>query len=324
MGSIKIKKVTVTILVFLFQFPLFAQSAVPLASELSRLEKLIPGASTRERYDAYISLAQLHRLSGDHEAALKAYEGALALFPQDGNALLEQARLLISLGEYEKATAAAAELSRPEQEKEFYLAGRYLGAQAEAFLSGNILALAALVADPDFSAYLGAIYYTIWRLSDLSSYKNLLTLELPQSPEAGIAGGKVIPAITPLWLLFFGRESIAFNEASAPQAPTPVTPVAQAPIPPPSQAPQPPVLEAPVSQAPVSHTPVLQTGLFSRPENAQAHAETLKKAGFTAEIFPRQVNGVSYWAVGVPYGSDMSSMIRNLKDAGFEAFPINL
>jgi hypothetical protein len=324
MGSIKRRKplfftLLFSLFTFHFSFSIFAQSAVPLASELSRLEKLSTGASTRERYDAYMSLVQLHRLSGNHEAALNACEGALALFPRDGNALLEQARLLISLGEYERAVAAAAELSRPEQEKEFYLAGRYLGAQAEAFLSGNMLALAALAADPDFSGYLGAIYYTIWRLSDLSSYRNLLTLELPQSPEAGIAGGKVIPAATPLWLLFPGRESIAFNEAvPVAQAPVPQPPVLQAPVP------QTPASQPPGSQAPVSYTPVLQTGLFSRPENAQAQAETLKKAGFTAEVFPRQVNGTSYWAVGVPYGSDMSSMIKNLKDAGFEAFPINL
>jgi len=299
------------ILFFFINVSLFAQNAVPLASEFFRLEALSTGASTRERYDAYMSLVRLHRLSGNNEAALNACEGALTLFPLDGKALLEQVRLLISLGEYEKATAAAAELSMPEQEMEFSLAGRYLGAQAEAFLSGNIPALAALVNDPDFSDYKGAIYYTVWRLSDLSSYRNLLTLELPQSPEAGIAGGKVIPAATPLWLLFPGRESIAFNQAASD------APVAQPP------APQPPVLQAPVIQAPIPQTPVLQTGLFSRPENAQAQAETLKKAGFAPEIFSRQVSGVNYWAVGVPYGSDMSSMINKLKDAGFESFPIN-
>jgi hypothetical protein len=319
MGSIKKRKQLFFTLLFLlfsfhFSFSIFAQSAVTLASELSRLERLSTGGSTRERYNAYMSLARLHRLSGNPEAALKACEGALAIFPRDGEALLEQARLLISLGEYEKASAAAAALLRPEQEKEFYLAGLFLGAQAEAFLSGNVEALAALAADPDFSGYLGAIYYTIWRLSDLSSYKNRLTLELPLSPEAGIAGGNVLPAATPLWLLFPGRESIALSPNQA----APVTPTAQTPVP------QTPSGQPPVSNTPVSHTSVLQTGLFSRPDNAQTQADNLKKAGFAPEIFPRQVNGDSYWAVGVPYGSDMSSMIRKLKDAGFESFPINL
>ena len=308
------RKMMVTAAIFfLFQFPLFAQSAVPLTSELSRLERLSTSGSSRERYDAYMALAQLHRLSGNPEASLKACEGALSLFPRDGKALLEQAHLLISLGEYEKASTAAAGLLRPEQEKEFFLAGLFLSAQAEAFLSGDILALAALSNEPDFSEYLGAIYYTIWRLSDLSSYKNRLTSELPLSPEAGIAGGKVLPPATPLWLLFPGRESITLSPNQA----APATPAVQTPLP------QTPAVQPSVSQAPVSHTSVLQTGLFSRPENAQTQAENLKNAGFTPEIIPRQVNNNSYWAVCVPYGSDMGSMIRRLKDAGFESFPIN-
>jgi tetratricopeptide (TPR) repeat protein len=288
----------------LFQFPLFAQSAVPLALEFSRLERLSTSASPREQYDAYMSLAQLHRLSGDPEAALKACEGALALFPLDGKALLEQARLLISLGEYEKASAAAAGLLIPEQDKEFFLAGRYLGAQAEAFLSGNVQALAALANEPDFYEYLGAICYTIWRLLDLSSYRDYLTSELPLSPEAGIAGGKVLPAATPLWLLFPGRESITLSPGQV----VPAAPAAQSQVP----------------QAPVSHTSALQTNIYSRLENAQAHAEDLRKAGFAPEILQRHVNGNTYWAVVIPYGDDMGSMIRRLSDAGFESFPIEL
>jgi len=313
MGSIKRCQAPLFILLFSFHFPLFAQSAVPLAAELSRLERLSTTASTRERYDAYMALAQLHRLSGNPEAALNACEGALALFPRDGKALQEQAQLLISLGEYEKATTAASGLLGPEQEKGFFLAGLFLGAQAEAFLSGDTQALAALAADPDFSGYLGSIYYTIWRLSGLSSYRNRLTSELPLSPEAAIAGGKVLPPASPLWLLFPGRESIALS----PGLTVPVTSV-QAPVP------QTPAPQPTVSQTPVLYTSVLQTGLFGRPENAQTQAESLKKAGFAPEIFPRQVNGNNYWAVCVPYGSDMSSMIKRLKDAGFESFPINL
>ena len=299
------KDVFLAVILFFFAgFTLFAQSAVPLASELYRLERLSVGGAARERYDAYMGLVQLHRLSGNPEAALKAAEGALALFPRDGKALLEQTRLLISLGDFERASEAAAGLLRPEQEKEFYVAGRYLGALAEAFRSGNVQALAALAGEPDFSGYLGAIYYTIWRLSDLSSYRSRLTSEAPLSPEAGIAGGKVLPAATPLWLLYPGRGSIALSPNQA----VPVAPAAPTPVP----------------QTPVPYTSVLQTGLFSRPENAQTQAESLKKAGFSPEIFQRQVNGVNYWAVCVPYGNDMGSMITRLKDSGFDSFPISL
>jgi len=304
------------LLFFLLSFSkLYPQSAVPLATEISRLERVIASASTRERYDAFMALARLRQLSGNHEAALKACEGALALYPRDGDALLERVRLLISLGEHEKAASSAAELLRPEQEKEIFLEGRYLGALAEAFQSGNIQALVVLAGDADFTGYRSAIYYTIWRLTDTVSYRTRLTSEFPLSPEAAIAGGKVVPASTPLWLLFPGRESITLTPTNTP-------PIVQTPAPQ-SQYPQTQATQPPVPQTQVSQPSVLQTGIFSRVENAQTQADNLKKAGFTPEIFLRQVNGVDYWAVGVPYGNDMNSMIGRLRDAGFESFPIN-
>ena len=320
------------ILFFFTSLSLFSQSPVPLASELSRFERLSTGASLPERYDAYMALAQLHRLSGNPEAALKACEGALALFPRDGEALLEQARLLISLGEHEKASASAVRLFSPEQEKGYFLAGRFLEAQTEAFRSGDVQALAALADEPEFSEYRSVAYYTLWHLTDLPTWKSRLSLELPQSPEAGIAGGRVLPAATPLWLLFPGRESIALSPDLAASAASAAPAAVQLPVPQ-TLAAQPsvpltPVQQAPasqpsLSQAPVSQTPVLQTGIFSRQENAQTLAENLKKAGFAPEIFPKQVNGNNYWAVGVPYGSDMGSMIGKLKDSGFDSFPIS-
>jgi cell division septation protein DedD len=67
---------------------------------------------------------------------------------------------------------------------------------------------------------------------------------------------------------------------------------------------------------------MLQTGLFSREENAQALAGRLREAGFGVTITRRTVNGTGYWAVGVPPGPDHNRMILLLKDAGFEAFPV--
>jgi len=309
------------ILLIFVSFSLFAQSAVSLSSEITRLERLSLTASSRERYDANMTLVLLHRLSGNTEAALNACEEALALYPQDGKALLEQCRLLISLGEYEKASSSAIGLLRPDQETEIFLAGRYLGAQAEAFRSGNVQALAALASEPEFSEYLGAIYYTLWRLTDIPSWRSRLASELPQSPEAGIAGGTVLSAATPLWLLFPGRESITLYPVRMGSA----TPAAQTPASQPLAPLTPPASQTPVSPSvsPSALSPVLQTGLFSSLENAQSLADSLIKAGFTPEIFPRQVNGNNYWAVGVPYGSDMNAMIGRLKEAGFESFPIN-
>jgi cell division septation protein DedD len=66
----------------------------------------------------------------------------------------------------------------------------------------------------------------------------------------------------------------------------------------------------------------LQTGLFSREANANAHSEALRKAGFSATISRKQVNGIDHWAVTVPAGQDSKKTIQDLKNAGFDSFPI--
>jgi cell division protein FtsN len=66
----------------------------------------------------------------------------------------------------------------------------------------------------------------------------------------------------------------------------------------------------------------LQTGLFSREENAQAAVSRLAAKGFAATISQKPVNGVVYWAVSVAPGEDSNRTIMRLKDAGFESFPV--
>ena len=315
----KVKIFLIILSFMIFTQNVFADSntvaeAVSLRSEISRLERISLNAPGKERFDAFIALAHLHQLAGTPENALKCLEGALALEPNDGQAILEYGRLLISLGEYEKAAVAMlAFFGADRQDRELLLQGRYLGALLEAFRSGNTQGLAALAAEKDFSDYRSTIYFILWKLNELPSYQNLLTGEFPQSPEAQIAGGKAISAITPLWLLFPGRESISLSTPVSPAPPVPVTPAAPVAAAPAGQA-------APGTSAPVMN--MLQAGLFGQEDNAKALAERLRKAGFVPELFQRRVNNIDYWAVGVPAGSDTSAMINKLKSAGFEAFPI--
>jgi len=276
-----------------------------LATEISRLERISSGSggntqSSKERYNAFLDLARLHQLTGNSEAALKAFEGALTVSPNDSQALLEQARLLISLGEYEKAVSPVNALLRKDGEQEFLNQGRYLGAILGAFRTGETPALAALADDPAFIEYRSGIYYTLWRLTGLDSWKTRLSLEFPQSPETKIAGGAAEPAQTPLWLLFPGRDSIVIS--------APESRVTQSP-------------SAGQQSEPAGQDTILQTGLFGREENARAMSEQLKKAGFEPRVTKRSLNGADYWAVSVLGGKDMNAAITRLKDAGFEAFP---
>jgi len=327
--------------IFLFALnPLFAQAgsgsaapsetAVSLASGISRLERIAVNAngSPKERYDAYLSLSRLYQLCGDTEAALKACDGALAIFPSDGRSLLEQGRLLISLGQYEKAAASLNALFIRSQDRELLLQGRYLGALLEAFKYNSALPLAAIADDPDFIAYRSGIYYTLWKLTALSYWQNRLAAEFPQSPEAkivtsaasgspaGSANTSVQAAPTPLWLLFPGRDSVVVSSPS-PSAipPSPAPPVSPIPA-----APQ--AVSQSTETLPAGQVTFLQAGIFGREENAKALAERLKNSGFDSQISKRQANNSDLWAVLVSGGADLNATIKKLKDAGFESFPV--
>ena len=300
----------VFIIVFMFSFSFLAaaENTVSLASEISRLEKLgASSPSSEERHSAFLALARLYQLSGNNEAALKAWEGALKINSENGRSLLEKGRLLISLGEYEKAIDPLAALFSGSYSKELVLEGRFLIAQLDAFRSGNLRPLISLANDSDFSEYRRLIYYTLWKIEESPAWKSLLAKDFPSSPEAKIAAGKALSAQTPLWILFSGRENLGLiNPAQA--APATMAPAATAP--------------AQVPAAPGGM--VLQTGLFSREENARALSDKINKAGFRSIVQMKPQNGINYWLVYVPYGSDMNVMIKKLKDAGFDSFPVTL
>jgi len=296
------------ILLFSFSFLFAGENSVSLASEITRLEKLgASSPSSQERHSAFLALARLYQLSGNNEAALKAWEGALKINSGDGRSLLEKGRLLISLGEYEKALEPLSVIFTGSYSRALMLEGRFLIAQLEAFRSGNLRMLAALAYESDFSEYRRLIYYTLWKIEESPAWKSLLAKDFPSSPEAKIAAGKALSAQTPLWILFSGRENLGLiNPAQA--APATMAPAATAP--------------AQVPAAPGGM--VLQTGLFSREENARALSDKINKAGFRSIVQMKPQNGINYWLVYVPYGSDMNVMIKKLKDAGFDSFPVTL
>ena len=322
-----------SLLLFLI-YPLFPQTGNPgfsntpsasvlsLNTEKARLEKLSSGAggTARERYDAYSALARLYQLSGNQEAALKALDGALTLFPGDSKVLLEKSRLLISIGENEKAGALIADLLKNSQDLESLIQGRYLVAMLELLQAGNTKSFVSLTEDPGFSGYYSAIYYTLWKYTGLSSWKARLTAEFPQSPETKVANGTVNAPSRPFWFLFPGRNSITLSPPSQPAAPAAAPPSPAAAYP---AAPGKPGTADAKNPSPVQGGGnLLQTGLFSKQENAQALAERLKKAGFEPLILSTQLNAGNFWSVCVPYGTDMNTMIMKLKNAGFESFPL--
>jgi len=288
-----------------------------LSAELSRLQAVAVNSarSTTDRLSAFLLMGRLNQLSGDSEAALKAYEGALVLAPDNGRALVTMAQFLISIGEHERADAALSALLARERERSITVQGQYLGALLAAFRSGNTRHLAAQADDPDFAAYRSGIYYTLWRITGVASWERRLVTEFPQSPEAKIASGDVRFPATPLWFLFNGRSDFNFADAAS----HPAESQAQVqPSPPTAPARQP----APAGNAQASSGRLLQAGLFTQEANASALAQRLRSSGFQPLIVPRQLNGRNHFAVCVHSGADVNAMLARLKSAGFDAFPL--
>jgi len=146
-------------------------------------------------------------------------------------------------------------------------------------------------------------------LSGQENWKKRLVSEYPKSAEALAVQNTpgVAAAVTPQWLLFdslITGSGFAVNAAPAAAAVT--------------------VNAAPSAPAVSSPSVRVQTGLFSKESNAASLVESLKKAGFSAQITKRTVNGGDYFAVMVPPGNDVNKTIRDLKSAGFDSFPVTL
>jgi hypothetical protein len=282
---------------------LYAQHSdrILLVEEIRRLEETVKVSklSIGERQEAFIRLAQIFQLTGNFGRAATAWNDAVLADPQNrhDSAVLEGAFCFVALGELDQAQAQVKSLLQSSQVGT-RLKARYLNAQIQAFRSGALEPLQALLDDPDYERFIPGIYYTLWKLSNTERYKTRLLSIYPQSPEARILGASGNELVSPLplalWLLFPGREQVS--------------------------------LAAPVQDAPGptagKETQVLQTGLFSREANAQAMASKLKAAGFEAAVTPRIVKGKSYWAVTVLSGPDIQKTMVNLQEKGFESFPV--
>jgi tetratricopeptide (TPR) repeat protein len=307
--------VTVLVCSIFIPFVQADETSVSLETEINNLEKTAAaqGVSPAQRHEALVSLARLRQLSGDIEGAAKNWLEAAAAVPGqvDDDALLACAYCLAAMGEWDRARTALepllAKLPR----------ARFLYTSINAISTENILALDAIAGNPEYSSFKSEIYFLLWKTSsgikqDNSSsemWRQRLITEFPQTPEGRLAAGgtsNVSIKPSPFWLLIGG--GALFPEGKTTAAVTQPVVTAQTAV---------QVLQG----AAVSQTR-LQTGLFSKQANAQTQAANLRQAGFSPSIEQRIVNSGEMWAVTVPAGTDTNRSIRELREAGFESFPI--
>ncbi|MCL2833968.1 MAG: SPOR domain-containing protein [Treponema sp.] len=320
MDSIKMGSIRKLFFIFIFlafgYFSLQAQS-VSLASEISRLEKLAEDPALKK--DAFERLARLYQLSGNREKALEYRMSAAEPGKRDDNSVLETVKLLISMGEFEKADAELRTILLSSRDAEVQQSALLLNAELEAFRSGDCLPLAYLTDNPGFNADTSGIFYTLWKISGDDSWKSKILDSFPRSAEAAMLSNSsvIVPAMTVQWLLLPPRISASRPESAAAQSAPP-----QSAASPPASSPS-AAVPPPASQAAAAETAVmLQTGLFNKEDNAKKMADDLAKAGFKSEVTRRLLDGSDYWAVQVPAGSDVNRTIGLLKNSGFESFPV--
>ncbi|MDR0761153.1 MAG: SPOR domain-containing protein [Treponema sp.] len=326
MGSINSRtsggcRVLAALILSCLGLPLYAQEtgASLLTAEIETLRKTLqsPEVSASGRREALTRLARFLTLSGNLEEAADAWFKAAAAEPdkRDDMSLLKGVRCLIAMGQFDAAEEYVKTVLLTGEIWEVQVEARYLGAQIQAFKTGNGAVLDAFLKNPEYADRRPSTLYTLWRITGEEAYRVRLETDYPSSPEGRICrdvpAGQVQRASTAMWIFLSGREGIVLSEPS-PAAGSLQPAAGRAPGPPPDAA----------SPAVSSGSLILQTGLFSREENTSAMAEQLKKAGFTPLITRRRVNGTEYWAVGVPPGENMNDTIRALKNAGFESFPV--
>lgn len=267
--------------------------------------RLPPNEGKRKTFSA---LARLQELLGEYSAAAASWTAAAYAEKgrRDDAALIESARCFISIGEFERASAAVKTVLLTGTEARDTQRARLWGAYAAAFAGepGASDLLRVFAADPAFSADHSVVLFLLWRLFDDETARNRLLQEFPASAEAlAIQGNRVGPAVGPLWVLPLHRETLRTTSRSV--SPTPQeTATDQAP----------PVVSA--------RGGGLQVGLFRSEPNANALVSRLEGAGFKASIVSRTVDGIAYFAVVVSPGASEADTIMRLKDAGFEAFPV--
>jgi hypothetical protein len=301
------------------QRTVFAQTGVSLDVEIKNIEASISkqGISAVDRHDALVRLARLRRLSGDIEGAAKNWFEAAGAIPGklDDDALLSCAYCLAAMGEWDRVATALEPLLLKLPR------ARFLDTCIKAIKTGDSSALSALADNPEYSEMKSQIIFMLWKTSRAQTAENWrqrLIAEFPQTPEGRLASGQssslVIVRPSPFWLFAGGLDSLPILASETASVTTAAQTNSQLDI---SQSPQ---TSAPQNAAsPIAR---LQTGVFNRQANAQTQVTNLSKAGFFPSIEQRIVNGNEMWAVTVPAGAEQTRTVRELREAGFESFPV--
>jgi len=320
------------------------------------------GVSPAQKHETLVRLARLRQLSGDIEGAAKNWYEAAAAIPGniDDDALLSCAGCLAAMGEWDRASAAleplvskiqrarfldtvikaiqsgdvsalAALASNPQfsqmkSEIYFMLWKISKGQEAESW-RGKLLAeypqspegrLAAVESSPAITVRPSPFWFFAGGLDSLPLASETYTAVKPQDA----AKPKSTPAVSQANAPAKQSAQVVSQTAAPSVQPQNSTPKTGAPAQtsaPTTQPQNPPPKTGSPAQTVVPAMGVkLQTGKYSIEANADKQMDKLRLAGFTPFMEKRD----EYWFVMVPAGADQKQTIKELREAGFDSFPV--
>ncbi|MCX7948960.1 MAG: SPOR domain-containing protein [Treponemataceae bacterium] len=279
-----------------------------LANRIIELQRQSKEGSLSQRQDALLEQARLYFLAGKlEESALLYEEGAALNGPGRDGALFEAARSYLLMGEAQKSRALLLKI--PTTAGGLWNKAQLLLFLGATFESGVVekASLEKLLGDPKLSEYVPFLYWWSWFITGEEAYQRILVQQYPSSLFRTLTdppppkGAPITLLPRALWLLGSPAAFVSQNTLGMPIELTP-------------------------SQGEVPSRSYVQVGLFSREVNARELQNKLQSKGFpTATIILRTIQNVPYWSVVIPAGQeDVSAVVLKLKDAGYEAFPVQL
>ena len=330
-------KTTAIVLAALLALPLAAQSTINTAQLTAReaekkdtldaavayLKKQVPTlAQAAEKRAGYAFLGAVQEQMGLYADAGKSYAAAAAIsagdaagMPKKSNEqlVLDAVRCALATGDAATADSYLGTAVRSTKDatvaayvKLYEQWSALCKAKSESDLAEPLALLKTYATLPSMRPVAPTVLLTLWHVSGEQAFADTLKKEFPSSPEAAVVKGAIQQLPAPFWY-FVPRKGSAVPEVDQ----EPVTYQQSA-----------DESATRTAGGKVERVRYQQLGLFRDENNAKGLVERLKQKGFTATITTEtRPSGTTYYLVVVAENKS-GTMGSELRNAGFECYPV--
>ena len=316
-----------------------AEKKASVTESIQYLQKQIPSlAQNAEKRSALAFLASLQEQSGLFSDAEKNYAAAAAIGSPDAAGMpkksaeqlvLDAVRCALCLGDSQKADSylnSAVRNSKSEKViatvKLYEQWSALCRASSLSDLEEPVALLTAYASLDSMKSVRASILLTLWHVAGEEKWAAELKKSYPKSAEAAIVKGETQQLPTPFWFFVprkgstvpeVADEKVIVKESDPASTKYPEKAADSKTASAPNAAEKTPAAEKPLKQ---------QLGLFRDEANAKRLVEEVQKKGFKASITTeKRASGTTYYLVVVDENK-AGSMGNELRNAGFECYPL--